>query len=141
MVQLWISLRNDRIGYSCVNKRILRIFQNDNVHFYGDYDLDIYIGTRHDHSSLDNVIEKVIVRETGWIQNVKLDDSTVCEKSHIQDIISEFGHVPIKEIRKMFPRKEDLKIIRAVELRKDGNFFMFACETLCFYYVFCFATS
>lgn len=141
MVQLWVSLRNDKIGKSCVNKRILRIFKNDQVYFYGDYDLDIYIGNRNDYNSLNTVIEKVINRESGWIECVKLDDSTVCEKTNMEHVISEFGRVPMKELKKMFPRKENLKIVQAVELRRDGNFFMYACETMFYYYVFCFATS
>jgi hypothetical protein len=41
----------DSINSPCLNKRILRI--------YGDYNLDIYIGTKHDYSNIEEVISKV----------------------------------------------------------------------------------
>ena len=59
MVHTWISLQNDSINSPCLNKRILRIFRNESVNFYGDYNLDIYIGTKHDYSNIEEVISKV----------------------------------------------------------------------------------
>ncbi len=43
MVNLWISLRNDKISKKCLNYKITSIFSNSKSLFYGDYDLDIYI--------------------------------------------------------------------------------------------------
>ena len=75
MVHTWISLRNDKINSPCQNKRILRIFRNESVRFYGDYNLDIYLGTKHDYTNLEQVISKVINISGGWIKNITLNDN------------------------------------------------------------------
>lgn len=67
MVHTWISLQNDSINSPCLNKRILRIFRNESVNFYGDYNLDIYIGKE--------VISKVKLLSEGWISRTVLSNS------------------------------------------------------------------
>lgn len=138
---MWISLRNDKIGKPCLNKRILRIFRNEDTFFYGDYEFDMYIGTKHDYSSLDDVISKVIDKANGWIRYINLEDGVPCEKSHMSSYISDCGCVSDSSFRKIFPQKENYNVLKGVVLRKDGNFTMYGCETERFYYVFCFATS
>ena len=141
MVHLWISLCNDKIETPCLNKRILRIFRNDDAFFYGDYEFDMYIGTKHDYSSLEDVVSKVITKCGGWIRYMKVEDGKPCEKSHMSSYISQCGSMSDSAFRKMFPWKENYKVVKGVELRNDGNFKMFACETDRYYYVICFATS
>lgn len=140
MVHTWISLRNDKFGLPSIGKNVMRIFQGDDpANFYGDYDLDIYIGTKHDYDSLDVVVSAVISCGNGWIRYIK--DKIRTESMYLASIINEFGNVSDK--RKLFPRKERAYDERhTVDIyRSDGNFKMYACETPRFYYVFCFATS
>lgn len=141
MVQTWISLCNDKIFSDCMNKSILRIFKNNNAYFYGDYELDIYISSKNDYFNIDDMLKQVIDNGSGWIRCVRLDDTKNYECYSLSDIINKCGTVSDKAIRKMFPRKDNLLIKNALEIRNDGNFIMFACETERFYYVICFATS
>ena len=133
MVHIWISLRNDKINLPCQNKRILRIFRNKSVLFYGDYDLDIYLGTKHEYTNLEQVISKVI--------NITLNDIKPNELTHIGSYMSYCGIIPDNEFKKIFHCRENYKVTKGITLRKDGNFIMYACETEKFYYVICFATS
>jgi len=141
MVHTWLSLRNDKLTCPCLSARFMpRIFRGeDHAYFYGDYDLDIYIGTKHDYPSLDAVVAAVVRQGGGWIRNIKHKERT--EMLYIANIINEFGHLPDK--RKLFPHKESAFDVRLPTdiYRHDGNFKMYACETPRFYYVFCFATS
>ena len=141
MVHTWISLRNDKINSPCQNKRILRIFRNESVRFYGDYNLDIYLGTKHDYTNLEQVISKVINISSGWIKKITLNDIKPNELTHLDSYMYDCGIIPDKELKKMFPRRENYKVTKGITLRKDGNFIMYACETEKFYYVICFATS
>jgi hypothetical protein len=142
MVHTWVSLQNDRITRPCDNRRVLRIFRVTDTCFYGDYELDIYMGTKHDYTSLDAVIAKVIAKGSGWIQNARPEDAQdTTTYGSLFDIVNEFGSVGHSEKRKLFPWRETGDLVRATVLRKDGNFGMVACETRRFYYVLCFATS
>lgn len=144
MVHHWISLRNDKINNSCVNKRILRIFRNNEVRFYGDYEFDIYLGTKNDYDNLESVVKKVIYNGSGWINNNQLHKAKLCYVTDLSHYISHCCLIPVREFKKMFPRRENrnnYNIVKALELRNDGNFYMYACETSRFYYVICFATS
>ena len=140
MVHTWISLRNDKINSPCQNKRILRIFRNKSVLFYGDYDLDIYLGTKHDYTNLEQVITKVINISGGWIRSNKMSISPI-RLNHLDKYMYDCGIIPDNEFKKMFPRRENYKVNKGIKLRKDGNFILYACETENFYYVICFATS
>jgi len=111
------------------------------VLFYGDYDLDIYLGTKHDYTNLEQVISKVINISGGWIKNITLHDIKPNELTHLVSYMSYCGIIPHKELKKMFPRRENYNVTKGITLRKDGNFIMYACETEKFYYVICFATS
>ena len=110
--------------------------------FYGDYDLDIYIAAKSDYTTggLEAAIVTVGGAEGGWARRC-----SVIEKerhwSSLSSIVSEFGDVSDRGVRKMFPWREDGVVVRACQTRYDGNFKMLACETGRFYYVFCFATS
>jgi hypothetical protein len=141
MVQTWISLRNDRIGAPCVNRRVTRIFLRDDVRFYGDYDLDIYLATRNEYPTLEAVVAAVIRRGGGWVSCCPMTppkEDTVPDVSHC---LWEMGRVPETLNRKFFPRKELYDSCRQVDYRNDGNFILRAAESSRFFYVFCWATS
>lgn len=138
MVHTWISICNEKINSPCLNNRILRIFKNKHVNMYGDYNLDIYIGTKYDYTNIEQVISKVINR--GWI-NIKISDIEPIQLTHLEQYISYCGDIPYNEFKKIFPRRENYIVTRGFKLRNDGNFFMYACETTKFYYVICFVTS
>ena len=141
MVHTWVSLTNDKINYVCLNKRILRIFRNEDIRFYGDYNLDVYLGTKNDYVNLEAVVSKVIASGGGWIRHNEMSDARQCVMHRLDQYMSDCGDIPDREFKKMFPRREDGKVIKGIVLRKDGNFLMYACETARFYYVICFATS
>ena len=145
MVIKWISLVNNKINKVCENKKILRIFKDGDTYFYGDYELDIFISSKNDERigivlGIYDVISRVISSSRGWISNC---DSKAVKSNYtnLAEIINEFGNVSSNNLRKMFPRRENLIVINSITLRNDGNFKMIACETERFYYVFCFATS
>jgi hypothetical protein len=139
MVHCWISLRNNKNDHKSLKPKIINIFKNSDSFFYGDYDLDIYIGTKNDYSSLESVVSKVIDNGNGWIRN--RDKEYKYTYYSLEKIISFFGDIDSSSFRKLFPRKEKFSIKKTIELRKDGNFTTIASETNKFYYVFCFATS
>jgi hypothetical protein len=141
MVHHWIHLRNDKVTEPCLNQRVTRIFQNRGASFYGDYDLDIYIGTKHDYGSLEAVIEKVLRDGSGWIRNVKMRDAIALEARYLSRLMSDCGWFEDAAFKKMVPWKEDGRLLHTLVLRKDGNFIFYGCETARFYYVICFATS
>ena len=145
MVHAWVSLCNDRLSGACINPRVLRIFKNEDTRFYGDYDLDIYIGTKHDYTSLHRVVDTVVHEKgTGWIRNIR-DVEHILEDRSLTSILSECGWVPTKELPKLLPRKgvaeAGLPLVNCWVYRNDGNFKVVACETGRYYYVICFATS
>ena len=89
MVHTWISLRNDKINSPCQNKRILRIFRNESVRFYGDYNLDIYLGTKHDYTNLEQVISKVINISGGWIRSNKMSIEAI-QLNHLDKVLQNY---------------------------------------------------
>ena len=139
MVHLFVSLQNDKVNHKCMNKRVLRIFKDEYTNFYGDYDFDMFVGTKNDYSCLEFVCEKVISIESGWIKQCKFEKEII--DSSIGLIVSEFCSLQDQTMKKVFPRKESFKVQKIIQYRNDGNFKMFGCETERFYYVFCFATS
>ncbi len=141
MVHNWVHLKNNQITKSCQNKRVLRIFKNSEVLFYGDYDLDIYMGTKNDYDSLESVIYKVISKSDGWVSNHEFTEAISYDKDNLQYYISKCGYIPYKEFTKIFPHKENYNVVKGLKIRDDGNFLIYGCETLRFYYVICFATS
>jgi hypothetical protein len=144
MVHRWISLCNDRIDATCQNKRILRIFQNKEVSFYGDYNLVIYLGTKNDYSSLDAFVSKLIISEGGWISEIQMKDAEISKMDRLEQYMALCGWIPHKEFKKMFPRREEsnnYEIIKGFKLLDDGNFKKYVCETHRFYYAICFVTS
>jgi hypothetical protein len=141
MVHTWIVLRNDRVTEKCVNSRVTRLFKNKKAYFYGDYDLDVYLGSKHDDMSLEATVAKVIDRGTGWLRNIKVEKKVPGAYNRIDSIISEFGRVDDDQLHKFLPRKESGVLKQSFVYRKDGNFSLIACESERFYYVFAFATS
>ena len=139
MVHHFVSLQNDKIAHKCMNKRVLRIFKDEYTKFYGDYDFDIYIGTKHDYDCLEFVCEKVMSIESGWIKHCEFEKELI-DRS-LSSIVSEFASLSDQTMKKLFPRKESFKVQKIIQYRNDGNFKMFGCESEKFYYVFCFATS
>ena len=141
MVHTWVSLTNDKIDQLCQNKRILRIFRNECVRFYGDYNLDIYLSAKNDYANIEAAVSRVIDSRGGWIQRTKMSDASPCEMGRLDQYMSDCGYIPDREFKKIFPRREDGKVIKGIKVRKDGNFLIYGCETTRFYYVICFATS
>jgi hypothetical protein len=141
MVHTWIVLRNDRVTEKCLNSRVTRLFKNKKAFFYGDYDLDVYLGSKHDDGSLEATVQKVIDRGGGWLRNIKVEKRELGAYRRIDSIISEFGRVDDDQLHKFLPRKESGALKQSFVYRKDGNFIFIACETERFYYVFAFATS
>jgi hypothetical protein len=143
MVHSWIRLRNNKIVEKCLNDRIIRILKNKDTYFYGDYDLDVYIGTKHDYSNLQSCVAKVIQIGKGWIKNclINNDEMIGCFGSTIIGVIWQFGSIDEKYSKKILPRRDTGILKKTLVYRNDGNFKMIACETEYFYYVFCFATS
>ncbi len=141
MVHTWISLRTDKVYQKSLNKKA-SYFRNYDINFYGDYDLDIYITSKNDYDNLEQVTQKVIMNNSGWISNCQL--SKILQINHLQSIINMFGYTSERGFKVLFPyneRKTNYQVIKCLEYRNDGNFKMLACETSRFYYVFCFATS
>lgn len=141
MVHSWIHLKNNNITDTCMNSRVKRIFNNPHTFFYGDYDLDVYIGQKDTYHSLQTVVRKVIKKHNGWISCCSVANELVGDYSSLSQIIGEFGNIHYTQLHKLFPRKETSVLKQTLVYRKDSNFKMIACETDKFYYVFCFATS
>lgn len=152
MVHTWISVRNDKIvggdaAKSIGARHFRRALMVDGTSFYGDYDLDVYVGTHSDYDSLWAVAAKVIRGGGGWI---RYTDMGVAESafanakySSMENLLGEFGWVSTDACEKLLPRKEKggEHIVRTHVFRRDGNFKLIAVETRRLYYVFCFATS
>lgn len=142
MVQLWISLVNEKFSNKpCQNKRILRIFRNGKNLFYGDNELDIFITPKKDYTGLSSIIDRVKGKCGGWVRNLNASAGVVSTESSLSQIVSQFGNISESGLRKMFPRKENGKVLECMTYKKDGNFYAYGCETERFYYVFLFATS
>ena len=121
MVHTWVSLTNDKIDRLCQNKRILRIFRNEDVRFYGDYNLDIYLSAKNDYANIEAAVSRVIDSRGGWIQRTKMSDASPCEMGRLDQYMSDCGYIPDREFKKMFPHREDCEVIKGIVLRKDGN--------------------
>jgi hypothetical protein len=141
MVHSWIHIKNDKLSDKCLNHRVCRLFRSKSASFYGDYDLDIYIGTKSDYKSLQNVVQKVITKGRGWIGNCSLEDEVHMSNTSMSSILNEFGSINSYQMHKFVPPKDKFVMKQVTHYRKDGNFKMIACETEHMYYVFCFATS
>jgi hypothetical protein len=141
MVHTWIVLRNDRVTEKCLNSRVTRLFKNKKAFFYGDYDLDVYLGSKHDYASLEAAVAKVLDKCGGWVCQVTVEKRVPGAYNRINSIISEFGRVDDDQLHKFLPHKESGMLKQSFVYRKDGNFTLIACETERFYYVFAFATS
>ena len=144
MVHTWIRLRNDRVdGPGIGVRRAAGILADSETRFYGDYDFDMYIGTRHDYSGLEAVVAKVIRGGGGWIRNCRVGEErdSYDRYSSLSSVLNEFCWLSEKGLRRLLPRKEDRSVVRVIVVRNDGNFKMIAVETQRLYYVFCFATS
>jgi hypothetical protein len=141
MVHTWISLRADTLGDHCLNRSVCRIFKDESTYFYGDYDLDVFLGTKHDYADLSAVVEKVVGSARGWVSRCGLSSKVPGAYTSLDAILGEFGNISHSQIHKLLPRKEKRGVVQSWIYRKDGNFTLIACETEKFYYVFCFATS
>jgi hypothetical protein len=144
MAHLWVSLCNDRLSEPCLNKRILRIFKHEWTRFYGDYELDIYLGTKNDYEGLEGVVERVVARGRGWIRNLREPERVATDQTLLR-VLDRCGDVPSTMLHKFLPRKGVAEasepLVRCLVYRADGNFTAIACETERYYYVVCFATS
>jgi len=132
MVQLWISLINEKVNRKCINSKITRIFKDKHTYFYGDNELYIYIGTKNEYSCLEEVVDKVISIETGWIRNCGRFEPTEEPPISLSRIINQFGNIDEDILRKIFPRKEDYIVddnCRYIKYRNDGNFHMSAYQS------------
>ena len=142
-MQLWLSLKCDKIYKSALNnKRILDMLNKDII-FYGDYDIDIYMADKKIYSSIDCVIKKVINNSEGWIKYCS-EIGNIISINNLIDIMSLFGIIRNNSIAKLFPhceKRNSYKTIKTIELKNNGNFKLLSCETNNFFYVFCFATS
>ncbi len=141
MVHSFIHLKNKIVYDKCLNYRISRIFKDEHTYFYGDCELDVFIGTKNDYSCVQDVVRKVKEKGSGWIRNCRLEDEIVGTYGSLTNIINEFGNISESQMHKIFPKKETKEVKSSFIYRKDGNFTIIACETERFYYVFCFATS
>ena len=148
MVHTWIRACNDKLSTitpSLGAHNFKRALATGDVSFYGDYELGVYIGTRHDYDSLWSVAAKVIQKGGGWIRSNKMDDAEKvyggAEYASLGSVLSEFGWLSDAAVRRFLPRREDGRVVRTHVFRRDGNFKMIAVETARLYYVFCFATS
>ena len=100
MVNHWISLRNNKLYKKCLNYKIINIFNNSESFFYGDYDLDIYIGTKNDYPNLDSISYKVIKSSDGWIETCNIEEPQHCYYT-LSEIISFFGWIQYKSFKKI----------------------------------------
>lgn len=112
--------------------------------FYGDNQVTIYVGTKHDYADLDAVAAAVARRnQRNWIAR-SLDAKVAEDAMSLAGVISACGSVSPKTLRRLFPWREyaDIETRRACTVyRRDGNFAVFALESSRLYYVVCFATS
>lgn len=148
MVHTWITASNDKLSEHVVSigaRHFKRALAKGDASFYGDYELDVYIGTLHDYDSLWEVAAKVIRNGGGWIRYAKMKEAETvygdAEYSSLDRVLAEFGWLSDEAVQRFLPRREDRRVLRTHVFRRDGNFKMIAVETARLYYVFCFATS
>lgn len=125
-------------------RHVRRIFRDTDTCFYGDYDLDIYLGTFNDYPTLEEAVAAVLRRGTGWIRHCSLEGAAAGSRTYrtLGHVVDEFGRLSERNLRKMFPRRETGDLVRTLVLRYDGNFKMIVVESQRhLYYIFCFATS
>jgi hypothetical protein len=120
---------------------VTRIFQRESVRFYGDYDLDIYLATHNEYTSLERVVAAVTGCGRGWLRGHPLTVINTDTAPDVSHCLSEMGDIPRDLNHKIFPRKELYDVCHFTDYRNDGNFILRAVETSRFYYVFCWATS
>ena len=135
MVHLWISIVNDKLNHICDHKKILKIFNEETTYFYGDYNLDIFMLSKNEwkNADLNKVVERVLDED---INTLKDESYTT-----LGEIVQKFGQISEKNLKRMFPKKENMNVNKSFTIRNDGNFYTIACETERFYYVFCFVSS
>lgn len=141
MVQHWISLINNRIHQPCINTKVTKIFSQSNSFFYGDYELDVYLASKGEYTTLESVLNRVISKSDGWIYCCHNLPWSFPLYNSFASIIYEFGDIDSRCFKMLFPKKEKNHILGSIQVRKDGNFKLIACESQRYYYVFCFATS
>lgn len=147
MVHTWLSVRNDRIvgSFSMGARHLRRALATGGSFFYGDYDLDVYIGTRNDYDSLWDVAATVLRNGSGWLRTLRMEEAVSkfgdARYINMNWLISELGSLSEEAVRRLLPRRESGQIQRTFVFRRDGNFKLIAVETERLYYVFCFATS
>jgi hypothetical protein len=151
MVTSWIRIENNQNVFNSLNKRVLRIFLDNETYFYGDYSLDIFLIPKnsifiHDPQidAIDETIKKFKQKYTGWFRNVNAEagiEMNNAEYNTLDKLIAKFGNVSSKSIKKMFPKRENRMVVRSKVYRDDGNFQIYGSETEFFYYIMCFATS
>ena len=109
-MQLWLSLKCDKIYKSALNnKRILDMLNKDII-FYGDYDIDIYMADKKIYSSIDCVIKKVINNSEGWIKYCS-EIGNIISINNLIDIMSLFGIIKNNSITKLFPHMRNVIVI------------------------------
>lgn len=135
MVHHWVSLQNNKIKQVCDNKKILNIFKDVNTYFYGDYDLDIFMLSKNEDKKTD--VYTMAMRCDCDYRNDRYDSNFY----HLSEIINKFGEVSPNNLKKIFPKRETMKITKSITMQDDGNFVKIACETERFYYLLCFSTS
>ena len=125
------------------SRRVASVLADPESRFYGDYDFDMYIGTRNDYPNLEAVVAKVIRGGGGWVCGCRIEEGRdgTNQYTNLGTILAEFCWLSHKGQQRLLPRKETGMLSRALVLRHDGNFKMIAVETPHLYYVFCFATS
>lgn len=133
MVHHWVSLKNNKIKNVCDNKKILNIFKDINTYFYGDYDLDIFMLSKNEDKKAD--VYTIAIKKS------YCDYKNVSNFCHLSEIINKFGEVSTNNLKKIFPKRETMKITKSVTIQDDGNFCKIGCETDRFYYLLCFSTS
>lgn len=146
MVHRWLSLQNDRFRRPCMHRRVTRIFRDPGNFFYGDYELDIYVGTKNDYFHMEDVLRKVmktddITNMYGFLRNLEFEGGGTLVDRSIESVVFEMGHFSMTSTRNLFPRRETFETRVCIEFRNTGNDKMFACETERFFYVIFFATS
>ena len=144
MVHIWIAACNEKLSErvpSIGARNFRRALATGEASFYGDCELDIFIGTRNDYDSLLEVAETVLRAGGGWIRSSKMNDAKPVEYSSMSRVLSEIGWFSDSAERRILPRRERGRVLRSFVFRNDGNFKLFAAETEGFYYVICFATS
>lgn len=134
MVHTWISLENNRLNHICQHTKVLKIFKNQNNYFYGDYNLDIFLSSKKEYKQdLETFVLKLV--PNGERQEYQR------EYKNLYEVIENFGWISTSDIKKMFPRKENMTVYKTITICNNGNYMTLACETERFYYMFYLVTS